>query len=81
MKVTTDNLTGNTWHYHNGWYTQKDADGNEVSRLSAGNFPDPNVLWEAKINKSGALTEQQRNARKPRQYIFDIWDHIQQLEV
>jgi len=80
MLVATDALNGNKWHYLDGWYHQYDTSGVFVSKLSAKNFPDPFNVWENKVRKSEGviqrpLTEPERQMLKPRQYIFDIWEH------
>lgn len=79
MKVTTDNLNGNVWSYENGWYYQT-ANGKELSKLSLKNFPNPFDLWDSKMKKSSeflgrVLSTEEKDRLKPRQYIFDIWEH------
>lgn len=77
--ITTDALNGDKWHFDAGWYIQK-RDGVEISRLSLKNFPDPFLVWESKIKKTEGtinrpLTEEEKTSLKPRQYIFDMWEH------
>jgi len=77
--VATDSLNGNKWFYSDGWYYQKSGDV-VVSRLSAKNFPDPFDVWDKKVAATSRvvsrdLTTQEREALKPRKYVFDIWEH------
>lgn len=83
IKVTTDNLNGNVWSYEDGWYYQTD-NGKPLSKLSAKNFPNPFDVWTGKTKKTEAslgrkLTSDERDRLKPRQYIFDIWEHREGL--
>lgn len=79
MKIATDNLTGDEWHFNDGRYFQF-RNGEQVSYMSQKNFPNPWEVWNAKVSKSEALlqrslTEEERNRLKPREYIFKVWEH------
>ncbi len=77
--ITTDALNGDKWHYADGWYFQL-FNNLIVSKLSMKNFPNPFDVWESKKKKfegvlNRPLTEDEKISLKPRQYIFDIWEH------
>lgn len=77
--ISIDSLNNHKWYFADGWYFQKSGDV-IMSKLSAKNFPDPFDVWARKIDGAKKaigreLTIPERDNLKPRQYIFDIWEH------
>ena len=77
--VTKDVNGPSDWFYDalEQKYWRKDGDGNFMARVSGKYLPDPDKLWADKLSRFQNPSQDEKDALKPQQATFTLWEHWQ----